>query len=132
MTLMEWFLAGGPWMWAVLGLTGLGISASFAVVALLVFQSPRTMTLRKVAGVSLIVVAALCLASGFTGYSNGKQKATAFAEANDITDPDFFETFEKEARIPLQTAAPVAVVFGILGLLTALRKPSRPVEPQSV
>ncbi len=117
MSPLEWFVVGGPMMWLILLLALSCVPMLF--LALREIFRPATKPAR--AGIVLLVMAVLIVTAGAVGYSRAMSQSTRFAKENNITDPEFFEVFGREARVPLEAASPIAAFVGGIGAFAIYR-----------
>lgn len=123
MTPLQWFLAGGIWMWPILLLAAIGLMLTLLALILLRKKSAQTQTIRRGIGFALVAIAALCFATGIAGHTYSKSRMDAYADQENIADPEFFKIANREARVPLEASVASGIVFLVVGLLAARRKP---------
>jgi hypothetical protein len=121
MNLLEWFLAGGIWMWPILLMVVAGLPIAVLALLLLRAEKQPMLVFRRATGVVLLLVAVFCLAAGVAGHSQAKRMLQAQATERNITDPEFLRVGNREARVPLEASVPPALVLAIVGIF-ALRK----------
>ncbi len=123
MTPLQWFLAGGIWMWPILLLVSLGLILTLLALILLRETAAEIQARRRGIGITLVVIAALCFAAGVAGHFYSKSIMDAFVEQENITDPGFFKIANREARVPLEASVVPGIVFLVVGLLALRRAP---------
>ena len=123
MTPLQWFLAGGIWMWPILLLVSVGLILTLLAVSLLRINSAQTRARRRGSGIALVAIAALCFAAGVAGHTYSKSRMDAYVEQENITDLEFFKVANREARVPLEASIAPGIVFLVVGFLAARRKP---------
>ena len=128
MTPLQWFLAGGPWMWPILLLVSLGLMLTLLAVVLLRTGSAQGQTIRRGIGIALVATAVLCLATGVAGHTFSKARVDAFVEQAGAVNPEVLEIAEREARVILEASVAPGIVFLAVGLLAARRKSGEGVE----
>jgi hypothetical protein len=121
---LEWFLAGGILMWPILLMVVVGLPIAAAALVMSRAKTERTLAVRRLAGVVLLVIAALCVAAGATGHLRAKGTWQAYAAQSNVTDPEFFRVADREARIPLEASIPCALLFALVGIVSLRKVPA--------
>jgi hypothetical protein len=122
MSPLQWFLVGGIWMWPILLLVLVGSAISLATLVVLGSHPGKHSAVRKGLGITLVVVAVLCIAAGVAGYSYSKLRMNAFVQERNITNPEFFAVANREARVPLEASIIPGLLFAGIGILAVTRK----------
>ena len=110
-------------MWPILLLVSIGFVLTLLTLILLRMEPAQTQALRRGTGIALVVIAALCFATGAAGHAYSESRMAAFVEEK-ITDPELHKTASREARVPLEAAVAPGVAFLVVGFLAARRKPT--------
>jgi hypothetical protein len=121
MTPMEWFLAGGVWMWPILFLVLLGLT--LLIIALIVPRTESIKTLHRGLGIALSIIAVLCFVAGIAGYSFSMARVEMLIEQGTFTDPDILDIANRETKVPLEAAVPPGIIFLVAGLFAIPGKP---------